>query len=52
MLNIGMSFKSDIDENLATVTGELELTARDRALLAEFSGRAYDTDSIKNLPVT
>jgi predicted aldo/keto reductase-like oxidoreductase len=52
MLNIGVSMKSDIDKNLAVVRGETRYTNQDRELLADFSSRLYQVDSVKALRVT
>jgi predicted aldo/keto reductase-like oxidoreductase len=49
MLNIGVSYPSDIDENVAVLRGDLHCTNNDRLLLAEFSRRAYDADSLKQM---
>lgn len=46
VLNIGPSFKSDIEENYKTVTGDLKLTSADLDLLAEFSHRAYESEYV------
>ncbi len=52
MLNVGVSKPSDIDENLATIKGDLAVTNEDRNLLAEFAGQAYETDKFKKMLVT
>jgi len=49
MLNIGVSLPTDVDKNIAMLKGDLKLTNDDRLLLAEFSGRAYENDKIKNM---
>ena len=49
MLNIGVSLPTDVDKNIAMLKGDLKLTNDDRLLLAEFSGRAYESDRIKNM---
>jgi len=51
LLNIGVSMPSDIDDNLATLTGELKFTAEDRRLLADFSQRAYESSDFKTMRV-
>ena len=48
-LNIGVSLPTDVDKNIAMLKGDLKLTNDDRLLLAEFSGRAYENDKIKNM---
>ncbi|TWU14208.1 General stress protein 69 [Symmachiella macrocystis] len=42
MLNIGISIPQDIDDNIAVLSENLKLTNKDRRLLAEFSGEAYE----------
>ena len=51
MLNIGISLPQDIYKNLAIFKGDLKFTNEDRRLLADFSSRAYDADSIKAMRV-
>ncbi|MDZ4860438.1 MAG: aldo/keto reductase [Candidatus Hydrogenedentes bacterium] len=51
VLNIGVSYPSDIDENLKIVTGETALTMADRQLLADFSAKAYQTERVQGLEV-
>jgi predicted aldo/keto reductase-like oxidoreductase len=51
ILNIGMRLKEEIDANLRVITGDASYTFEDRALLAEFSTKLYDTDAMKNLKV-
>ena len=51
MLNIGISLPQDIDKNLAIFKGDLKFTNEDRRLLADFSSRAYDAESIKAMRV-
>jgi aryl-alcohol dehydrogenase-like predicted oxidoreductase len=51
LLNIGVSMPEDVDRNLAVLKGDLRLTNQDRALLADFAGRAYDADVIKKMSV-
>lgn len=41
ILNIGMSRKSDVDQNVQTVAGPTALTDEDRMLLASFAAKAY-----------
>jgi predicted aldo/keto reductase-like oxidoreductase len=52
MLNIGVSMPSDIDQNLATLTGNLAYTNDDRTLLAEFSAKAYASETVQKMKVT
>jgi predicted aldo/keto reductase-like oxidoreductase len=51
VLNIGVSMPSDIDKNIAVLKGELRFTNEDRQLLAQFSGRAYESDAVKAMKV-
>lgn len=51
VLTIGMRLKEEIDANLKTLAGKTAYTAEDRALLAEYSARAYESDAIKKLQV-
>jgi aryl-alcohol dehydrogenase-like predicted oxidoreductase len=52
LLNIGASMPRDIDQNLATLRGNLELTNEDRRLLADFAAQAYQAEAIKKLAVS
>ena len=47
MLNIGASFATDIDVNKMTLQGDLAVTSQVLDLLAEFSGKAYETEMVK-----
>jgi predicted aldo/keto reductase-like oxidoreductase len=51
VLTIGMRLKEDIDANLTTLSGDGTYTLEDRALLAEFSAKLYETDTIKRLRI-
>ena len=51
VLNIGMRLKEEIDANLKILTGDADYTLEDRALLAEFSAKLYDTDAIRTLKI-
>ena len=51
VLNIGMRLKEEIDANLKILSGDATYTPDDRALLAEFSAKLYDTDAIKKMRV-
>jgi len=51
VLNIGMRLKEEIDANLKILSGDATFTPDDRALLAEFSAKLFDTDSIKKLRI-
>jgi aryl-alcohol dehydrogenase-like predicted oxidoreductase len=49
VLNIGVSLRSDIDRNLATLRQDLTFTNGDRLLLAEFARRAYDAEAVTKM---
>ena len=51
VLAIGMHLRHQIDANLKTLAGGATCTSADKALLAEFSARLYETDAIKKLRV-
>jgi len=51
LLTIGMRLKSEIDENIATLSATSDYTAEDRGLLAEFSAQALDSDPIKKMRI-
>jgi predicted aldo/keto reductase-like oxidoreductase len=48
---IGMHLKSQIDANIKIVSSDGACTAEDRALLAEFSAKLYETDTIKKMRI-
>ena len=49
MLNIGISVPEDIDKNVKLLKGNLTFTNDDRLLLADFAGRAYESDEVKKI---
>jgi len=51
MLTIGMRLKEEIDANIKALSGPTAYTLEDRALLAGFSARLYDTDHVKKLRI-
>jgi predicted aldo/keto reductase-like oxidoreductase len=51
LLDIGMSFKEQVDANIKNVSSDGAFTAQDRALLSEFSAKLYETDTIKKLRI-
>jgi predicted aldo/keto reductase-like oxidoreductase len=51
VLNIGMRLKEEIDANIEILSGDATYTLEDRALLAEFSAKLHDTDTIKKMRV-
>jgi predicted aldo/keto reductase-like oxidoreductase len=52
ILNIGAAMKSDVDANIATLTGDTRFTHSDRQLLARFSRQAYQSEFVKKMKVT
>jgi predicted aldo/keto reductase-like oxidoreductase len=51
ILNIGMRMKEEIDANIKTLSDDVTYKPDDRALLAEFSAKAYDSDAIKKMRI-
>jgi predicted aldo/keto reductase-like oxidoreductase len=51
LLAIGMRLKEEIDANIEILSGKATYTLEDRALLAEFSAKLYDTDTVKKMKV-
>jgi len=51
VLVIGMRLKREIDANIEIITGDGKCTLEDRALLAEFSAAALDSDAIKKMRI-
>ena len=51
MLAIGMRLKAEIDANLKIICGDGAYTPDDRALLAEFSAKVYDSEAIKKMKI-
>lgn len=51
VLNIGVSLRSDIGQNVHTVCGNVKLRLADRELLADFSRRVYESDAAKKMRV-
>jgi predicted aldo/keto reductase-like oxidoreductase len=51
VLTIGMRLQEEIDANLKILSGDVTYTLDDRALLAEFSAKLYDSAAIKKLRV-
>ena len=49
VFDIGMRTKPEIDTNLKIIAGDTTYTTEDRALLAEYSAKLYETDAIKRL---
>ena len=46
-----MPLKENVDAKIRMITGDVTDTLEDRALLAEFSDKLYDTDVVKKLNV-
>jgi predicted aldo/keto reductase-like oxidoreductase len=51
LLVIGMRLEAEIDANIQMLAGDLTYTDDDRALLAEFSAMAYESDAIKKMRI-
>jgi predicted aldo/keto reductase-like oxidoreductase len=51
VLDIGMRVKEEIDANIGIFSADTTYTLADRALLADFSSRLYETDAIKNMRI-
>ena len=51
LLVVGMRQKGEVDANIRTLAGDVTYTLDDRALLAEFCAKAYDSDAIKRMRV-
>ena len=51
MLTIGMRLEGEIDANIKTLSGDTTYTPNDRALLAEFSSKAFESDAIKRMKI-
>jgi len=51
MLTIGMRLEGEIDANIKTLSCDTTYTLNDRALLAEFSVKAFESDAIKRMKI-
>jgi len=51
LLTIGMRLKEEVDANIKTLSGDATYTLDDRALLAQFSAKAFDSDPIKKMRI-
>lgn len=51
LLAIGMRLEKEVDANIKTLSGDVTYTVDDRALLAEFCAKAYDSDAIKAMKI-
>ena len=50
-LVIGMRIRGEVDENIATITGDTSCTPEDRALLKAFSAKAMQSNRVKQMRV-
>jgi predicted aldo/keto reductase-like oxidoreductase len=51
ILVIGMRLKEEVDANIKILSADATYTLDDRALLAEFCAKAYDSDAIKRMRI-
>jgi predicted aldo/keto reductase-like oxidoreductase len=51
LLVIGMRLKEEVDANINTLSGDVTYTIDDRALLAEFCAKAFESDAIKRMRI-
>lgn len=51
VLNVGMRLKAELDANLKVLAGQAASTPADRALLADYSAKLYETPAYKRLRV-
>lgn len=51
MLDIGMRLKSEIDDNIAILSGIQTYTSEDRRLLSAYTKRLYTTDMVKKMRI-
>ena len=51
VLAIGMRLKKEVDANLKVFSSDATCTPEDRALLAEFSTRLFETDTVKKFRI-
>ncbi len=51
LLTIGMRLKEEVDANIKILSENATYSTADRALLAEFCARAYDSDRIKGMRI-
>lgn len=49
MLNIGISVPEDIDENIATLSGDTTFTDEDSLLLADYAAKVYESEYVKGM---
>jgi len=51
ILNIGMRLQEEVKANIKTLSGDLTYTVDDRAGLADFSAKVFESDAIKKMRV-
>ena len=51
LLVIGMTRPEDVDQNIATLSGDLTYHGADRALLAEFSPEAFGSPVVQQMKI-
>jgi len=51
LLTIGMRINEEVDANIKTLTGDVTYSLDDRALLADFSAKAFESDAIKAMKI-
>ena len=51
IFNVGMSYPTDIDDDIKILGGNLTFTDEDRRLLADFTGKVYEDRWAKGLKV-
>ncbi|MCX6909347.1 MAG: aldo/keto reductase [Verrucomicrobia bacterium] len=51
VLTIGMRLKKEVDANLKVLSGDATCTPEDRAVLAEFSAKLFETETVKKFRV-
>jgi aryl-alcohol dehydrogenase-like predicted oxidoreductase len=51
LLNIGMGYAEEIEQNAAVLAADLKLTDKDRTLLKDYSARAYQSARFKSMRV-
>jgi predicted aldo/keto reductase-like oxidoreductase len=51
LLTIGIRLKEEVDANIKILSDDATYTLDDRALLAEFTAKAYDSDAIKKMRI-
>jgi predicted aldo/keto reductase-like oxidoreductase len=51
LLVIGMRLKEEVDANIKTLSEDVTYTPADRALLAEFTAKAFDSEAIKRMRI-